>query len=127
MAPSLDPTIRTVYNMITRYGGDSTLVVLTQGEYDPTQGEAVTQETLHTVRTLAFDYIQKADGVGTKFGTLIQDGDKQLFMLPKAGVPAPRPQVDKITYEGVRHSVVALKALNPSGNKVIMYEMYIRK
>jgi hypothetical protein len=127
MASTLDPFIRVVMNMMRQFGGDGQLVVTSTGEYDPASGKTpkVTQKI--PARVIVLDYMQKIEGVGNKTGTMIQDGDKQAFMQPSADVPTPRPEIDKIIYKGVPHSIVSFKELNPTGTKAILYELFIRQ
>lgn len=122
----LDPIIRTVLNMITRYGGTSVLTVSSPGTYDVSTSSVIEINTDYTVKMIAFDYFQKVSGMNTEINTLIRNGDKQVFMLPEAN-PRPTPAVDSLVYNGIRHSIVSVKDLNPSGSQSILYELYIRE
>lgn len=124
----LDPLVRTVLNLISRYGGDATLVVDSGGStYDPETSSTTPSVTEYPIRLIAQDYIQKASGITTKSGGLIQTGDKQFWILPQDGVPPPRPDVDYIIFEGVKWTAKTLKDFNPSGTMSYVYEVYARQ
>jgi hypothetical protein len=128
MASTLDPFVRVVTNMMRRFGGPSTLIYKGEsGEYDPSQSGPQTTDVEFPVRTITFDYIQKVEGVGTKTGSMIQDGDKQVYMQPSASVPRPRPEIDKIVYKNTTYSIVSVKEMDVTGSTVILYELCIRQ
>lgn len=122
----LDPLTRTVMNIIRQFGGPATLIVKTgEDTYDFETSTAVPLEVQYPIKMVAQDYIQKTNGLMTQSGTLIQTGDKQFF-IQSDGVPAPRPGVDSIMFEGRRWTVLTLKDYNPSGVKSYCYEVYAR-
>jgi hypothetical protein len=124
----LDPLVRSVLTMMARYGGDATMVVVNgEGTYDPETSTTTSNEKEYPIRVLAQDYIQKSNGLMAQAGGLIQTGDKQFFILPKDGMPAPRPEVDYVIFEGRKWTVKTLKDYNPSGTKSYLYEVFARK
>lgn len=126
MTSMYDPFNRVVLNMVTKYGGYSTLNVASAGSYDATTSRVVETNVQYQIRTLKFDYIPKKDGETTMPNTLIRSGDKQLFVLPSTA-PIPNPKTDEVIYQGVRHSIITVKELNPSGSNLMLIELFIRE
>lgn len=129
MATALDPIIRTISNMMSRFGGTSTLTVTTSEssyDYDTSTSEEVVTD--YPVQSIAFDYIQKKDGIGSGEGnTLIRSGDKQIFIKPYPSLPLPNPRTDNVTYKGTVYTIVTVKDYNPSGVQSVLYELFIRE
>ncbi len=119
-----DPFIRTVLNMMTRFGGDFIMSAPDVSSYDVSTSTATVTPVQHTVRAIIMDYVPKLEGVGN--GSLIQSGDKQVFMKPDDAIPAPDPLINTLLINGVKYRIVTIKELNPSGTKVVLYEMYVR-
>lgn len=124
----LDPLVRTVLTMMSRWGGDATLVVDSgDATYDPETSTTTLSVTDYLIRIIAQDYIQKTSGIMSQTGGLVQTGDKQFFIQPQEGVPAPRVGVDSIIFEGKKWTPITLKDYNPSGTKSYLYEVYARQ
>lgn len=124
----LDPLTRTVMNMMTRFGGDATLVVTTgEGSYDPSTSTTTPVTQQYTVRIVADDFIQRGSGLASETNGLIQTGDKHIYIRPAAGVPKPRVGVDSIIFEGNRWVIHTMKEYNPSGVNPYLYEVYARQ
>lgn len=124
---TLDPFIRVVTDMMRRFGGNHTLVKSVDGPYNYDTDSSPSLITEYPIRMIAFDYVQKKDGLGTAFNKSIQEGDKQFYIKPDDSVPFPTPEKDHIIYKGVKHNVVAVKEINPTGSKVIFIEVYGRQ
>jgi hypothetical protein len=123
----LDPLIRGVVNMMSRYGGLAMLVVDSgESTYDPETSTTTPNVTEYSIRVLAQDYIQNASGLTSQTGGLVQTGDKQFFIQPEEGTPAPRPGTDYIIFEGRKWTAISIKDYNPSGMKSYLYEVYAR-
>lgn len=123
----IDPLVRTVLIMITRYGGKATLVVDTgESTYDPETSSTTSSVKEYPIRVLASDYIEKGSGITTQTGKLVKTGDKQFFILPEPGKPAPRAEIDSIIFEGRKWTPISFKDYNPSGTKSYLYEVYAR-
>lgn len=123
-----DPLIRTVLNMMARFGGNATLVVDSGGStYDPATSTTTPNVVEYQIRLLAQDYIQKTYGITSERGGLVQTGDKQFFIQPQDGVPKPKVGVDFIMYDGARWTPITFKDYNPSGTKSYLYEIFARQ
>ncbi len=127
MLPSLDPIVRTVYNMMKYRGGTSILVVPTLGDYDPATSSASNIEESFEVKTIKFDYLQKRDGETSQTNSLIRDGDKQVWMQPDTFAPKPEAKKHSLIFNGVKHNIITVKEVNPSGCNPIIYELFIRE
>lgn len=105
-------------NAIDQFGQDVTLTKTIVGEYDPVIGEAAVTKTSQSARGVVFDY-------GTKNidGTLIKQGDRQLYMSP-IGLVAVADNYT-VTVTGVTYTITMVKVLNPGGVN-LLYECNIR-
>ena len=122
----LDPVSKTALNMLTKYGGYSTLVSNTYSSYDDSTSIAAKVTKKYQVKTLAFDYLTKHSGSTADANSLIRAGDKQIFLLPSVA-PAPVAVVDSLIHNGRVYNIVFVKDLNPSGSKSILYELFVRE
>jgi len=128
MATALDPLIRTVYQLMTRYGGNAELIQETGAtEYDPETSTGIAVTTTTTVRALSFEYLAKKDGLGTLSNTLVEAGDKWFFIKPQPGITMPKPKKDNVIFNGVKYNVITVKDTNPSGALSILWELQLRE
>ena len=109
----------TARRLLKKFGQSMTLSRDVAGTYDPTTGSIT-----NTVQTFV-DFgvvLPYADGVSSVADSLIQSGDRQVFIQIST---EPKP-TDKITIAGVVHNVVTVKPLEPAGLNVL-YELQVRK
>lgn len=126
---------RVVLNMMNLYGGSSTLQIHTTGAYDPATSSSTESVDEYTVRTLMFDYTRPNDGIGSQNNTLIQNGDKQLMMMPYNktvtgnAILTIAPNKDSIKIGNDVWAIVSIKELNPSNisGNAIYFDLQIRK
>jgi len=117
-----EQTAARVSATLAKKGGDVILRQIAEGTYDTDQG-AVTAPapTDSTLKGVLFDF---ASGLTTARGTLIQAGDKELYLEAKAGiVPNPRHLV---VVGADTYKVVSVGEINPSG-VAILYTIHLRK
>lgn len=107
----------TAARLLKQFGAAGTLTRVTTGEYDPATGTAPTTTQAVAANAVVFDYDAKLID-----GSVIQQGDKQCFMEVKALVPVA---VDKFTWQGIEHQVIAVKPLAPAG-VAVLYELQLR-
>jgi hypothetical protein len=81
-----------------------------------------------------FDLTLQSNGTSTFRSTLIEAGDKQLFIQPPVKSDNPNwitneivPGRDTITIKGDSYDVVTFKEINPTTTNSILWELYIRK
>jgi hypothetical protein len=103
--------------------------------YDPTTSENTVSYQDYAVNILVFDYVRKQEGVGTEKNTLVQTGDKQVYVQPPqktdTGIPLPHlsPNSDFLKVGDKTYKIVTVKQYNPSmsSDGCIVYELYVRE
>lgn len=86
-----------------------------------------------TVKVILLDIDRTSNGFSTKFGTLVNAGDKEVWILPpqKADPLAtplvPNPAADRITIAGITYKIVVIKEANPTGSNVLVYNAMLRR
>lgn len=123
---AFDPFIRTVSDMMRRFGGNGVLEVTKGGVYNPETSSVEPQVIEYAMRAMIFDYVPRMDGAGVENKSLIRNGDKQMFVKTDPELPAPEAN-DRITFGGITYAVIVAKELNPSGSAPIYYELYLRE
>lgn len=128
-----------VDSMMDEFGLTATLVTtLDGGDYDPTTGTITPIVENIPIRCILMDLTLQSNGAGTRDKTLIQDGDKILYVRPSDtllpilmpnGILAIDSADDKVIVGGYTYDVVTTKTLDPtaSGTAPIMFELYIRR
>lgn len=130
----IDAFDEVVHNMMREFGTTAYVVVVVKEEYNPDTSENVVTTQNYKVKAMFFDYLDKNAGIGTERNTLVQTGDKQVFIQPphktEAGIPLPHlePNKDKLKVGDRLYKIVAVKEYNPSINRsgCVLYEMYVR-
>lgn len=96
------------------------------GEYAPTLVSTPCQ-------ALLLDLTRNNAGLSTKFGVLISQGDKEVYVRPpeKAdSLVAPlviTPGADKIVVGSVTYTVAAMTETNPTGASPILYNFMLKR
>lgn len=114
--------------MMARYGGPATLLSVGPAVYNPATSESVPSETSYEVTAMVFDYTLQSNGTQTEKNTLIQTGDKQVFIKPLSA-PAPTtfsPEKDFLILGGKRYRIITYKELNPSQSSNLLIELFVR-
>lgn len=130
---SFDDFDQTVLEFMNDFGFDATYLQSSEGTYDPNIGENVVTTTEIPIRAILLDRILKNDGIGTQPGSLIQAGDKQLFIQPTQKVDvdaAPlvvNPSSDRVRVGADTYKVVVAKEINTTAADQILIELYIRR
>lgn len=113
----------TALKLLTKRGQNVTLRTTTVGAYDPAAGTSATTATDTTRKGAIFDYNLVTYGNDLINNTLIQAGDKRLY-LDANGV-APKLN-DQVIIGGVTWQIKNIKDVNPAGTPVI-YDCTIRR
>jgi hypothetical protein len=103
--------------------------------YDPTTSENVVSYQDYAVNILVFDYVRKNEGDSTERNTLVQTGDKQVYVQPPQktdiGIPLPHlsPNRDFLKVGDKIYKIVTVKQYNPSMSSegCVVYELYVRE
>jgi hypothetical protein len=119
--------IRVVTNMMARYGGPAKVQKQGEGVYDPATSEYTAGDTLYPVKAMVFDYTLQSNGLQTEKNTLIQTGDKQVFIqnLDYPGLVIS-PEKDFILLGDKKYRIITYKELNPSQEANILMELFVR-
>lgn len=125
---------RAVAKITGMFGTQAIIRIVTGQQYDTTTSQNVVTYTDYNVNVIIQDYLRKEDGLGAERNTLIQSGDKQVYVQPpqKIGslpLPTISPNQDLFVFGGKVYKIVFLKQLNPSMsvNGCVAYELYIRE
>jgi hypothetical protein len=111
----------TAKKLLAKHGRDVTLHSEALPVYDAATGVATVTPTDTVVKAAIFDF---AKGVTTVRGTLVQMGDKEIFMEAKSGVtPSVR---DTVTVDVDIFTVVSVGEINPAGTPVL-YQLHVRR
>ena len=100
---------------------------------DDSDGTVTTPTESIEVEAIRMELIRPIEGSGSKTGTLIQDGDLQLFVRPreKSDIFADALEIntssDSFVINGKSWKIVTVKEYNPSASDCVLYEFYIRK
>jgi hypothetical protein len=122
----MDSFKRVVQNMMTRYGTTLTVIVCGDAVYNPATSESVPVETQYIVPGMVFDFTLQSNGAQTAPGTLVQVGDKQVFLQPTADVPRLRAERDFVVLGDKRYKVVTYKETNPTTADNTLIELLVR-
>lgn len=120
---------RTVLELMDEFGGTGTFVKVKEGTYDPNTGttSAVTVEA--TVQLIVMDLTLQSNGYSVKYGTLIQAGDKEIYIRPTEQMKllGIDPASDSVKVGNVTYKIVSFKEVNPTGTDPIVYSLYVRR
>jgi len=122
-----------VADFMQEFGFTATLVRRLTPVHDDTNGTVTTPIVSIPVEAIRMELIRPVEGSGSRTGTLIQDGDLQLFVRPTeksdyfAAALQVSPNTDSFVINGKSWKIVTCKEYNPSADDCILYEFYIRK
>lgn len=118
-----------VREMMKDFGTQGTLVSRTGGDYDPATGEVSVSDTETSITCILMDMTLQSNGSGTKDKTLIQDGDKVLYVEPSPNVQSIDSTSDKVVVGGITYDIVTMKMIDPTAtnSSPLLYELYLRK
>lgn len=119
----------TAQELLVEFGGPVTVRQVVTGEYDPDLGEAPTATVDNGGVGALFDYSAQAAGLANMAGSVIETGDKQLYLAPElaegGAMPEPKP-ADLVLALGATWRVVTVKTLAPAG-LALLYELQLRQ
>ncbi|WP_332628217.1 hypothetical protein [Aurantimicrobium sp.] len=113
--------------MFAAKGTDSELHVDTEVEYNPSNPSPSVTTTVYPVRTIWFDFTRSGNGQKAQDGTLIEMGDKEVYLLPSTA-PAPTAYGGCfLVHKGVRYAIKNVKEHNPDTSNPIYYVLTLVK
>lgn len=127
---------KVVDKYMSRYGFDIQIEYLSpESDYDTESGTIIEVKELVSARAMMFDMTLQSNGTGNFRSTLIEAGDKQLFIKPitknseyqDVTLDTITPARDRIVIGGDKYKVVTFKEVNPSTSNSCLWELYIRK
>lgn len=144
---ALDDFRRAAMDLIRELGGPVTYIHsitnnpydpnAPQGTYDPETGNYVPAAVLEFHLTgVLIDLSLKRDGMQVKTETMIQDGDKVLYIVPTQymlekltpeGLYLENIASDRVKVGAVVYRVYNIKTTDPAGTGGIVYELYLRR
>jgi hypothetical protein len=96
------------------------------GEYVPTVVET-------PCKAIMLDLTRNMSGFSTKFGILVSQGDKEVYILPPEredsyGTPLViTPGTDKLVAGSITYTVVAMTEINPTGASTVVYNFMLKR
>lgn len=125
---------RAILEFFVDFGFEATYIKqLGDGVYDPATGENVITTVEIPVEAILLDLTLQSNGLSTKFGTLVQAGDKELYIRPPEKTDPLRlplvinPANDRVRANGVEYKIHSMKELNTTSTESLLYNLYIRR
>lgn len=123
----------TVLEFIRESGGPASLLKQATGDYNPATGTVATLGDEIPVEGILMDLTLQSNGLSTKYGTLVEAGDKEFWMRPPhktdplLDVVQIIPASDRLRIGSIVYKIVTLKELNPTGDDPILISLYLRR
>lgn len=120
---------RTVLELMNEFGTTGKFVKTKTGAYDPNTGTTTTVVVEATVQLIVMDLTLQSNGYSVKYGTMIQAGDKEIYIRPtdQMQLLGIDPATDAVKVGDVTYKVVTHKEVNPTGTHPIVYSLYVRR
>jgi hypothetical protein len=124
----------TVLEFIKDYGAEDAYIVQpSTGAYNPATATAAGNPTLLPCEGILMDLTLQSNGMSTKYGTVVEAGDKEFMMRPPHKTNAYetpvtiRPSEDQLVIGDITYDIVTLKELNPTGTNPVLISLYLRR
>lgn len=127
----LDDLDQAVFEIMGEFGTLVTYLKQT-GTYNILTDEIPEAFSEYIVEGLLMDLTLSSNGLSLKYGTLIQAGDKELYIRPPKtpeglDVLVISPAADFVLAAGVKYNIVTFKEVNPTGDAALLYTLYLRR
>jgi len=128
-----------VNDMMDDFGSQGVLITqLSTGDYNPATGTNVVTNSEIPITCILMDLTLQSNGAGTKDKTLIQDGDKVLYVRPSTellpilmpnGILEVDSADDKVIVGGFTYDIVTTKIIDPTASNTtpLLFELYLRR
>ena len=113
-----DPLRKVASKVVSKFGGDITVRIVTGGSYNTTTGAITESESDSTVKGVLSDISLR------EVNELIQAGDKRLLIAAAAVSTAPETK-DRVVIGSVVHQVIQVN-ITEQANTAIVYELILR-
>jgi hypothetical protein len=116
---ALSSSLRKVASkVVSKFGGDITVRIVTGGSYNTTTGAITESESDSTVKGVLSDVSLR------EVNELIQAGDKRLLIAAAAVNTAPETK-DRVVISSVVHQIIQVN-ITEQANTAIVYELILR-
>ena len=109
---------KVVSKVVSKFGGDVTVRIVTGGSYNTTTGAITESESDSTVKGVLSDVSLR------EVNELIQAGDKRLLIAAAAVSTAPETK-DRVVISSVVHQIIQVN-VTEQANTAIVYELILR-
>jgi hypothetical protein len=115
----------------TEFGFEATFMKVSGETYSG--GENIITYTEIPVEAILMDLTLQSNGLSAKFGTLVEAGDKELYIRPSEKtdpLSAPltvTPVKDKVKVNGVEYRIASMKEVNTTATEPLLYDLYIKR
>jgi hypothetical protein len=116
--PNYSKSAASALKLLTKFGQNVTRRAYTIGTYDPSTGLVTNTYADTTRKGVLLDF---AAGQTLERGTLIQNGDKRLYVDSSATIS---PQ-DHFIVNTIEYTIVSIGEINPAGTS-ILYDLHLR-
>ena len=116
--PNYSKSAASALKLLTKFGQNVTRRAYTIGTYDPATGLVTNTYADTTLKGVLFDF---ASGQTLERGTLIQTGDKRLYVDASATIS---PQ-DHFIVDTIEYTIVSIGELKPAGTS-ILFDIHLR-
>lgn len=121
-----------VFEIMGEFGTLVTYLRQTAEVYDPATDHIEESYDEYIVEGILMDLTLSSNGLSLKYGTLIESGDKELYMRPpktESGLDqlVISPSADYIFAAGIKYNIVTFKEVNPTGDAALLYTLYLRR
>jgi hypothetical protein len=113
-----NPLRKVASKVVSKFGGDVTVRIVTGGSYNTTTGAITESESDSTVKGVLSDVSLR------EVNELIQAGDKRLLIAAAAVGTAPETK-DRVVISSVVHQVIQVN-ITEQANTAIVYELILR-
>jgi hypothetical protein len=113
-----NPLRKVASKVVSKFGGDVTVRIVTGGSYNTTTGTITESESDSTVKGVLSDVSLR------EVNELIQAGDKRLLIAAAAVGTAPETK-DRVVISSVVHQVIQVN-ITEQANTAIVYELILR-
>ena len=122
----MDQLSQAAISLISRYGGDVVYTSYVPGAYNFDTGTSITTKKEYYTTGVVLDLTLQSNGYSIKYGTLVQSGDKEAYLIPPDGGIIVNPATDTFSMAGKTWKVVSFKEINPTGIAPLVYMLYLR-
>lgn len=122
-----------VADMMADFGGVATYISQSNYSFDPLTGVNSVSTVSIQVQAIIMELSEHSGGISFKYKTLIQEGDKLMYLRPPEKVDSSAvplhidPTTDKIIMNNITYKIVAARETDPSAANIVLHEVYVRR